>query len=114
MWSEPSRPPPLLKTDLDIRPVYHKSDDGIKAPLNLAMLAFWVVGVTKYRLKVKGHNSVRWEIMRIASTQTVVTAKVETEEGRIISIRQSTEAESVSSSSLYLSLCGQVHPGAYF
>ena len=85
----------VLKTDLDIRPVYHKSDDGIKAHLNLAILAYWVVSVTKYRLKVKGHNSVRWdEIMRIASTQVIVTAKVETADGQIISIRQSTEAES--------------------
>lgn len=37
----------------------------------------------------------RWdEIMRIASTQVVVTAKVETVDGQVISIRQSTEAES--------------------
>lgn len=85
----------VLKTDLDIRPVYHKSDDGIKAHLNLAILAYWVVSVTKYRLKIKGHNNVRWdEIMRIASTQVIVTAKVETADGQIISIRQSTEAES--------------------
>ena len=85
----------VLKTDLDIRPVYHKSDDGIKAHLNLAVLAYWLVSVTRYRLKVKGHKNVRWdEIMRIASTQVVVTAKVETEDGRVISIRQSTEAES--------------------
>ena len=34
----------------------------------------------------------RWdEIMRIASTQVVVTAKVETVDGQVISIRQSTE-----------------------
>lgn len=85
----------VLKTDLDIRPVYHKSDDGIKAHLNLAILAYWLVSVTKYRLKIKGHQNVRWdEIMRVASTQVVVTAKVETADGRIISIRQSTEAES--------------------
>ena len=85
----------VLKTDLDIRPVYHKSDDGIKAHLNLAVIAYWLVSVTRYRLKVKGHKNVRWdEIMRIASTQVVVTAKVETEDGRVISIRQSTEAES--------------------
>ena len=83
----------VLKTDLDIRPVYHKSDDGIKAHLTLAILAYWLVSVTKYRLK--GHRNVRWdEIMRIASTQVVVTAKVGTADGRIISIRQSTEAES--------------------
>ena len=85
----------MLKTDLDIRPVYHKSDNGIKSHLNLAILAYWVVSVTKYRLKLKKHENVRWdEIMRIASTQVVVTAKVETVDGQVISIRQSTEAES--------------------
>lgn len=85
----------VLKTDLDIRPVYHKSDNGIKPHLNLAILAYWVVSVTKYRLKLKKHENVRWdEIMRIASTQVVVTAKVETVDGLVISIRQSTEAES--------------------
>ena len=85
----------VLKTDLDIRPVYHKSDNGIKSHLNLAILAYWVVSVTKCRLKLKKHENVRWdEIMRIASTQVVVTAKVETVDGQVISIRQSTEAES--------------------
>ena len=85
----------VLKTDLDIGPVYHKSDNGIKSHLNLAILAYWVVSVTKYRLKLKKHENVRWdEIMRIASTQVVVTAKVETIDGQVISIRQSTEAES--------------------
>ena len=60
----------VLKTDLDIRPVYHKSDGGIKAHLNLAVLAYWLVSVTKHRLKIKGYENVRWdEIMRIASTQ---------------------------------------------
>jgi len=85
----------VLKTDLDIRPVYHKSDNGIKSHLHLAILAYWVVSVTKYRLKMKKYENVRWdEIMRIASTQVVVTAKVETADGQVISIRQSTEAES--------------------
>ena len=84
----------VLKTDLDIRPVYHKSDNGIKSHLHLAILAYWVVSVTKYRLKMKKYENVRWdEIMRIASTQVVVTAKVETVDGQVISIRQSTEAE---------------------
>ena len=29
---------------------FHKSDGGIKAHLNLAVLAYWIVSVTKYRL----------------------------------------------------------------
>ena len=84
----------VLKTDLDIRPVYHKSDDGIKAHLNLAVLAYWVVSVTKYRLKIRGYDNIRWsEIMSIASAQVAVTAQVETVKGQQIQIRQSTQAE---------------------
>ncbi len=84
----------VLKTDLDIRPVYHKSDDGIKAHLNLAVLAYWLVSVTKHRLKIKGYGNVRWdEIMRITSTQVIVTAQMKTTDGGTVKVRQSTEAE---------------------
>ena len=84
----------VLKTDLDIRPVYHKSDGGIKAHLNLAVLAYWLVSVTKHRLKIKGYENVRWdEIMRIASTQVIVTAHMTTTDGDTVRVRQSTEAE---------------------
>ena len=84
----------ILKTDLDIRPVFHKSDSGVKAHLNLSVLAYWVVSVTKYRLKLKDYPNVRWdEIMRIAQAQVVVTAEMDTEDGRRVSVRQNTEAE---------------------
>lgn len=84
----------VLKSDLDIRPVFHKTDNGVKAHLNLAVLAYWIVSVTKYRLKLKKYPNVRWdEIMRIASTQVLVTAKVTTDKGDVVSIRQCTEAE---------------------
>ena len=83
-----------LKSDLDMRPVYHKSDGGIKAHLNLAVLAYWIVSVTKYRLKLKKYPNIRWEeIIRIAQTQVVVTAEARTEDGGSITLRQSTEAE---------------------
>ena len=83
-----------LKSDLDIRPVYHKSDEGIKAHLNLAVLAYWLVSVTKYRLKVKKYDNVRWdEIIRIASTQVLVTAELKAENGETIRVRKCTEAE---------------------
>ncbi len=58
------------------------------------MLAYWVVSVTKYRLKLKKYPNVRWdEIMRTAQAQVVVTAEMVTMEGRRVSVRQSTEAE---------------------
>lgn len=59
----------LLKSDLDVRPVYYKTDEAAKAHLNLAVLAYWIVSVTKYKLKMKDIN-VRWsEILRVMSTQ---------------------------------------------
>ncbi len=84
----------ILKSDLDIRPVFHKTDGGIKAHLNLAVLAYWIVSVTKYRLKLKKYPNIRWsEIMRIAQAQVVVTAEMETADGDRVRVRQSTEAE---------------------
>ena len=85
----------VLKTDLDIRPVFHKKDAGIKAHINLAVLAYWIVSVTMHRLKLKQYHNVRWdEIMRVAQAQVVVTAELETESGETVRVRQSTEAES--------------------
>ena len=77
-----------------MRPVYHKSDGGVKAHLNLVVLAYWIVSVTKYRLKLKEYPNVRWdEIMRIAQAQVVATAEMDTEDGQRVTVRQSTEAE---------------------
>ena len=83
-----------LKTDLDIRPVFHKTDGGTKAHLNLAVLAYWIVSTTRYRLRESG-ITVRWsELLRILSTQVRVTAEFETDNSHRIAIRRSTEPES--------------------
>ena len=82
-----------LKSDLDIRPVYHKTDAASKAHLNLAVLAYWVVSTTKYMLKKKGIN-VRWdELLRIMSTQQRVTMVAEQDNGRLLKVRRSTPPE---------------------
>lgn len=82
-----------LKSDLDIRPVFHKTDAATKAHLNLAVLAYWVVSTTKYQLKQHGIN-VRWEeLLRIMSTQQRVTMVAEQENGRILKVRRSTAPE---------------------
>ena len=71
-----------------------KSGCAIKAHLNLAVLAYWVVSITKYRLKLKEYPNIRWEvIMRIARMQVVVTAEAKTEDGGKVVVRQSTEAD---------------------
>jgi len=40
-----------LKTDLDLRPIYHKKDNATMAHLNLGLLAYWVVNTVRYQLK---------------------------------------------------------------
>ena len=40
-----------LKTDLDLRPIYHKKDDATMAHLNLGLPAYWVVNTVRYQLK---------------------------------------------------------------
>ena len=41
-----------LKTDLDLRPIYHKKDESSMAHLHLGLLAYWVVNTIRYQLKV--------------------------------------------------------------
>ena len=40
-----------LKTDLDLRPIYHKKDDVTMAHLHLGLLAYWVVNCTNRNFK---------------------------------------------------------------
>ena len=42
-----------LKTDLDLRPVFHKTDEASMAHLHLGLLAYWVVNTIRYQLKQK-------------------------------------------------------------
>ena len=45
-----------LKTDLDLRPVYHKRDNATMAHLHLGLLAYWVVNTIRYQLKQTGNH----------------------------------------------------------
>ena len=87
-----------LKTDLDLRPIYHKKDESSMAHLHLRLLAYWVVNTVRFQLKggraketaqvkveveeAQKHDSpnvpinynAQWkEIIRIMNTQKAVT-----------------------------------------
>jgi hypothetical protein len=81
----------VLKTDLDLRPIYHKTDDASMAHLHLGLLAYWIVSTIRYQLKLKGINHSWSEIVRIMNTQKSVTTTVENDKGDIIQIRQCSE-----------------------
>jgi hypothetical protein len=65
-----------LKTDLDLRPIYHQNDQSTMAHLNLGLLAYWIVNTIRYQLKAKKINHDWQEILRIANTQKLVTTEV--------------------------------------
>jgi len=81
----------VLKTDLDLRPIYHKTDDAAMAHLHLGILAYWLVATIRYQLKQQGYNHDWTEIVRTMNTQKCVTTTVENIQERIVSVRQCTE-----------------------
>jgi hypothetical protein len=81
----------VLKTDLDMRPIFHKKDENTMAHLHLALMAYWVVNTIRYQLKKEGINHQWIEIVRIMNTQKVVTTTAQNNCDQIIQIRRSSE-----------------------
>jgi hypothetical protein len=81
----------VLKTDLDLRPVYHKTDKAAMAHLHLGILAYWLVSTIRYQLKQQGYKHDWREIVRTMNSQKCVTTTVENIKGNIVSVRQCTE-----------------------
>jgi transposase len=77
-----------LKTELDLRPIYHKSDKTTMAHLHLGLLAYWLVNTVRYQLKNHGINSVWSEIVRIGNTQKVVTTEGANTYNKIVTTRR--------------------------
>lgn len=80
-----------LKTDLDLRPIYHKSDAGSMAHLHLGLLAYWVVNTVRCKLKAHGINSQWQEIVRIGNTQKIITTHGTNMAGALIGVRKCSE-----------------------
>ena len=80
-----------LKTDLDLRPVYHKSDAGTMAHLHLGLLAYWIVNTVRCKLKAHGINSQWQEIVRIGNTQKIITTQGTNMAGMLIGVRKCSE-----------------------
>lgn len=81
----------ILKTDLDLRPIYHKKDKSTMAHLHLGLLAYWLVNTIRYQLKQSGINDDWKEIKRKASTQKSVLTTAQNSYDKIIQIKRCTE-----------------------
>jgi len=80
-----------LKTDLDLRPIYHKNDDATMAHLHLGILAYWLVNTIRYQLKQQKINHNWQEIIRITNTQKIITTSGQNKDDEIIYVRRCTE-----------------------
>lgn len=78
----------VLKTDLDLRPIFHKTDEASMAHLHLGLLAYWLVSTIRYQLKLNGYKHDWKEIVRTMNTQKLVTTTVENEKGDLIQVKQ--------------------------
>jgi hypothetical protein len=77
-----------LKTDLNLRPVFHQFDKNTIAHLFLGVLAYVVVSLIRYRLKQKGIDYDWKNIIRIMNTQKLVSNCITDKDGRQICIRK--------------------------
>jgi len=82
-----------LKTDLDLRPIYHKSDKATMAHLHLGILAYWLVNTVRYQLKNNNINSCWSEIVRIGNTQKMITTTGTSTFNKTIETRKCSEPE---------------------
>lgn len=80
-----------LKTDLDLRPIYHKNDDATMAHLHLGIVAYWLVNTIRYQLKQQKINHNWQEIVRITNTQKVITTKGQNKDDEMIYVRRCSE-----------------------
>lgn len=77
-----------LKTDLDLRPIYHKNDNSTLAHLNLGLLGYWLANTIRCKLKSNGITSSWKEIVRIGNTQKIITTKGYNKANKEITVRK--------------------------
>lgn len=80
-----------LKTELDIRPVYHKTDEGTLSHLHLALQAYWVVNTIRQKLKLQHINTCWTDIVRTANTQKIITTEGTNTAGKLIRVKKCSE-----------------------
>ena len=77
----------ILKTDLKLRPNFHKRDQRMIAHINLAVLAYMVLNTIRHKLKSKGIHHDWTNIIRIMNTQKVATISMNQRNNKQVNIR---------------------------
>ncbi|MDR1340094.1 MAG: IS1634 family transposase [Prevotellaceae bacterium] len=81
-----------LKTDLDIRPIFHQKDINTEAHLFIGIIAYQLVHAIREELKKKNIRHDWRHIRNIMSSQTLVTTRMKLENRDSLIIRQPSRA----------------------
>jgi len=82
-----------LKTDLNMRPVFHQRDIYSESHLYGSILAYIIVSTIRHQLKNKGIHSDWSNIVRMMNSQKVITTTMQTSTGKTIYIRKCSQPE---------------------
>ena len=82
-----------LKTDLDLRPIFHQTDIATQAHLNLGLLSYSIVNTIRHQLKQSNIHSQWREVVRVMNTQKCTTTTMLNSREQMISIRKCSEPE---------------------
>lgn len=82
-----------MKSELGMRPIFHQKEKRVDGHLFITVLAYHLVHAIRYQLKQENiHDS--WENIRLRmATQCRVTVQLRRDDGKMISIRKSSEPE---------------------
>jgi hypothetical protein len=81
----------VLKTDLDLRPIYHKSDEASMAHLHLGILAYWLVVTIRHQLKKKNIHTSWRQIVEIMDSHKWVESTMQTPEENEVIVKRCSE-----------------------
>ena len=82
-----------LKTDLGLRPVFHRVDRRVEGHLFISVLAYHFVHMLRLQLKAKGIDD-SWQTLRdTLATQQRVTVTMQRRDGRTVHVRKASRPE---------------------
>lgn len=82
-----------LKSELGLRPVFHRKTDRVSGHLFISVLAYYLVHTIRFQLKTAGIH-LSWEgIRRALAGQDRVTVTLKRADGKTVHIRKATRAE---------------------
>lgn len=78
-----------LKTELGLRPIFHKTDSRVDAHLFITLLTYTIIHTIRYKLKAKGIDDSWTTIRDITHNQVRITTTAKCKDGQILYLRKS-------------------------